>query len=199
MGKRSALLDLRRGENRAIARDLAATADVILLGYRPGALARSGFGADELARAAPHAVIAQLSAWGESGPWSERAGFDSIVQAASGIAVMCGDRRGPRALPVQALDLATGHVLAAEVLDALAEARARTVNLSLLGAAEALCALPQPEQGEGTGPAALEVPRAQVRAGEQVLDVVPPVLRLDGQDLARGVGVYGAAAPVWRD
>lgn len=205
MGKRSALLDLRREEDRRTASDLAATADAILLGYRPRALARHGFGADELARRAPRAVIVELSAWGGTGPWGERAGFDSIVQAASGIAALCGDGETPGALPVQALDLATGHVLAAEVLDALAEARARTIRLSLLGAAEALCALPRPsrrrgaESGTGALSAALAVPRVQVRAGEQVLDAVPPALRRDGRDLARDVGEYGAAVPAWRD
>ena len=213
MGKRSAVLDLRREEDRGTAQELAATADAILLGYRPGALARHGFGAEELARRSPCAVIAELSAWGTTGPWGERAGFDSIVQAASGIAALCGpedrNRAGsrPGALPVQALDLATGHVLAAEVIGALAEARARTIRLSLLGAAEALCALPRPAPAAGAGPepggrerpAAPEVPRARVGAGELVLDLVPPVLTLDGQSLARDVGAYGAAAPAWCD
>src|SRR5699024_8736988 len=99
-----------------------------------------------------------------------------IVQAATGIAVLCGDGETPGALPVQALDLATGHVLAAEVLDAFAEGRARTIRLSLLGAAEALCALPRPASASGGGPeavgrarsAALAVPRVRVRAGERV-------------------------------
>ena len=213
MGKRSTLLDMQRAEDRARALALASSADVILTGYRPGALARHGMGADDLARIAPQVVLAELSAWGGTGPSGGRAGFDSIVQAATGIAVQCGSDGRPGALPVQALDLATGHRLAAEVMDALAQARARTLRLSLLGAAEELWALPPPEPepgvpsetlsnaapapGSSARPSALEVPRVKVRAGEQMLDVVPPTLRLDGRDIARDVGAYGAAAPAW--
>lgn len=196
MGKRSTLLDLRREEDRARALELAASADAILTGYRPGALARHGMGADALARIAPQAVIAELSAWGDTGPWGGRAGFDSIVQAATGIASLCSTEDRPGALPVQALDLATGHRLAAEVLDAFAEARARTLRLSLLGAAEELWALPRRTGEKGIE---LPVPRVRVRAGERELEAVPPALRLDGRTIAQDVGEYGAALPAWRD
>ncbi|WP_338155509.1 CoA transferase [Arsenicicoccus dermatophilus] len=81
------------------------------------------------------------SAWGERGPWGTRAGFDSIVQAASGIAMVCAAAGGrPGALPVQALDHATGHQMAAEVLRLLAQARAGVLRISLLGAARELLA-----------------------------------------------------------
>jgi len=196
MGKRSTLLDLRREEDRARALELAASADAILTGYRPGALARHGMGIDDLARIAPQAVIVELSAWGGTGPWGGRSGFDSIVQAATGIARLCSTEDRPGALPVQALDLATGHRLAAEVLDAFAEARARTLRLSLLGAAEELWALPRRTGEKGIE---LPVPRVRVRAGERKLEAVPPALRLDGRTIAQDVGEYGAALPAWRD
>src|SRR5690606_18702075 len=98
-----------------------------------------------------------------AGPWGSRAGFDSIVQAAAGIGAACGTAERPGALPVQALDVATGHLIAAEVLDALADARARRLRFSLLGAAEALWALPR---RSGRAVAELEVPTVRVRVGE---------------------------------
>lgn len=196
MGKRSAALDLR--QDAETVRALAEAADVIVCGYRPGALAGLGLGLEELERLAPQAVILSLSAWGETGPWGTRAGFDSIVQAATGIAVECGGLAAggrPGALPVQALDHATGQLLAAHVMESLARARATTVRLSLLGAAEALFSLPSPPAEE---PAELAVPQVQVCAGDAVLEAVPPPLLVDGATIERPVGRYGAAAPRWK-
>ncbi len=72
-------------------------------------------------------MVAQLSAWGPDGPWVERRGFDSLVQAATGIAARYADPTTgtPGALPAQALDHATGYLLAAAVLRALTD-RARS-------------------------------------------------------------------------
>ncbi|MBB5830686.1 CoA transferase [Brachybacterium aquaticum] len=190
MGKRSAVADLRDAAQRDRVRGLAAEADVIVSGYRPGALDHHGLGVGDLEDLAPQAVIAVLSAWGDTGPWGSRSGFDSIVQAASGIAVACGSAERPGALPVQALDHASGHLIAAHVLSALADARARTLRVSLLGAAENLLALPAPPAQE---PAALPVPRIQVRAGERPLLAVPPPLLVDGAMIGRDVGSYGAS------
>ncbi|WP_210388873.1 CoA transferase, partial [Brachybacterium sp. HMSC06H03] len=194
MGKRSAILDLRDAAQRERARTLAAGADVILTGYRPGALARHGLGVEDLADLAPHAVIGALSAWGGSGPWGERAGFDSIVQAATGIAALCGSAERPGALPVQVLDHATGHRLAGAVLEALAAGRARTLRIGLLGAAEALLSLPGPT---GREVAALPMPTVRVRSGARELVAVPPPLLVGGRTIERDVPEYGAAAPRW--
>jgi hypothetical protein len=117
-GKRRARLDLRT--DAATFDELLAGADVLVHGYRPGAL--GAFGVDDAALAArhPHLTIASLSAWGHAGPWSERRGFDSLVQSACGIATVEGDTDAPGALPAQALDHATGYLLAATVLRGLA-------------------------------------------------------------------------------
>src|SRR5699024_8955242 len=95
MRKRRAELDLRRDTETF--RSLAAAADVTVPGYRPGALSALGIGREELEQLAPRAVLVSLSAWGETGPWGQRAGFDSIVQAATGIAAECGRPDQPRA------------------------------------------------------------------------------------------------------
>jgi crotonobetainyl-CoA:carnitine CoA-transferase CaiB-like acyl-CoA transferase len=124
LGKRSAFLDLGDEAGARRLKDLLAGADVVLLGYRPGALARFGLAPEDLAERHPGLVIAQLSAWGHSGPWAERRGFDSIVQAASGIADLeAGEEGEPGALPCQLLDHGTGYLAAAAVLAALAEQR----------------------------------------------------------------------------
>lgn len=119
LGKRSATLDL--ATDRETFEELLAAADVVVTGYRPGALDRFGLSPEALAERRPGVVVAQLSAWGAYGPWRERRGFDSLVQAATGIAVLEGSERRPGALPAQALDHGTGYLLAAAVLRALAE------------------------------------------------------------------------------
>ncbi|MEV0678982.1 CoA transferase [Actinosynnema sp. NPDC050436] len=149
LGKRSAVLDL--ATDRELVDSLLATADVVVTGYRPGALDRFGLAPDALLERRPGLVVAQLGAWGWSGPWATRRGFDSLVQAGSGIAVVEGDER-PGALPAQALDHGTGYLLAAAVLRGLAE-RARTggrhVRLSLAGTASWLLHDLRPSGVEG--------------------------------------------------
>jgi hypothetical protein len=124
-GKRWARLDVASTAGQERLEELLAGADAVVHGYRPGALARLGLGEEELAERHPHLVVASLSAWGCRGPWAQRRGFDSIVQAASGVAVMTGAADGsPGALPVQALDHAAGHLLAAAVMRGLVLRRA---------------------------------------------------------------------------
>jgi crotonobetainyl-CoA:carnitine CoA-transferase CaiB-like acyl-CoA transferase len=122
-GKRSALVDLRDATGRDTLRGLAREADVFLQAYRPGALAARGFGPDELARLRPGIVYVSVCAYGHTGPWAQRRGFDSLVQSASGIAwneraaAGCAE---PRHLPCQALDHATGYLAAFGAMVALA-------------------------------------------------------------------------------
>jgi crotonobetainyl-CoA:carnitine CoA-transferase CaiB-like acyl-CoA transferase len=119
-GKRSTLVDLHNEHARHRLHELLARADVLVTGYRPGALAAYGLDPDHLAERHPHLVCATLTAWTPSGPWGRRRGFDSIVQAATGIALIeSRDGASPGALPAQALDHATGYLLAAGVLTAL--------------------------------------------------------------------------------
>jgi crotonobetainyl-CoA:carnitine CoA-transferase CaiB-like acyl-CoA transferase len=119
-GKRSTLADLHDEHARRRIHELLDAADVLVTGYRPGALAAFGLDADRLAQSHPALVCASLTAWSPSGPWGARRGFDSIVQAATGIAMIeSTDDRTPGALPAQALDHATGYLLAAGVFSAL--------------------------------------------------------------------------------
>ncbi|WP_018567702.1 CoA transferase [Streptomyces sp. PsTaAH-124] len=118
-GKRSAALDL--AADRAAFEELLAGADVVVTGYRPGALDRFGLSPEALAERRPGLVVAELSAWGAYGPWARRRGFDSLVQVATGIAAVEGGDGQPGALPAQALDHGSGYLLAAAVLRALTE------------------------------------------------------------------------------
>ncbi|MDF2092938.1 CoA transferase [Knoellia sp. 3-2P3] len=119
-GKRSTLLDLHRAQDRDRLHGLLERADVLVTGYRPGALPAFGLGSEVLAARHPSLVVASLSAWTPDGPWGARRGFDSIVQAATGIALIeSGDGERPGVLPAQALDHATGYLLAAGVMAAL--------------------------------------------------------------------------------
>src|ERR1700754_1849714 len=114
-GKRSATLDLRDAAGRAQLEALTRDVDVFLQAYRPGALAAHGFGPEALARLRPGIVCVSICAYGHTGPWATRRGFDSLVQSASGIAhteARAAGVDGPKHLPCQALDHGTGYLAA---------------------------------------------------------------------------------------
>ena len=189
-GKRTALLDLADAERRDA---LLAGADVLLTGYRPGALDRFG-----LAERHPQLLHVSLSAWGFDGPWAGRRGFDSLVQVASGIAAACAAPDGtPGVLPAQALDHGTGHLMAAAALRGLA-ARERgepvgPARLSLARTAAELLA--RPRSGE---PARRPDPdRFRVSFGD--VSLIAPPGELDGVPLAWAHGPHelGTDPPAW--
>jgi crotonobetainyl-CoA:carnitine CoA-transferase CaiB-like acyl-CoA transferase len=94
-GKRSALLDVSGPPGRARLEELLAAADVLVQGYRPGALARYGLASEELSERHPHLSVVTLSAWGREGPWAARRGFDTLVQCSTGIAEDEGSAEKP--------------------------------------------------------------------------------------------------------
>jgi crotonobetainyl-CoA:carnitine CoA-transferase CaiB-like acyl-CoA transferase len=94
---------------------------VLVTGYRPGALRKFGLDPEQVAERHPGTVVVTLSAWGTTGPWGTRRGFDSLVQVATGIGWLTRAADGrPGALPCQLLDHATGYLAAAGALAALA-------------------------------------------------------------------------------
>jgi crotonobetainyl-CoA:carnitine CoA-transferase CaiB-like acyl-CoA transferase len=124
LGKLAAFLDLRSAEGTATLRKLLQGADVFSQSYRPGALAARGFSPQEAALLRPGIVYASLNAWGQTGPWKDRRGFDSIVQTVSGMALAQGDGATPKLLPCSAIDYVSGYLMAYGVMLALAR-RAR--------------------------------------------------------------------------
>jgi crotonobetainyl-CoA:carnitine CoA-transferase CaiB-like acyl-CoA transferase len=116
VGKRCARLDLNRSEDRATFERLLSKADIFVHGYRPGALDHLGFDAVRRRSLSPGLIDVCLDAYGWSGPWASRRGFDSLVQMSAGIAdagMQWGKADKPVPLPVQALDHATGYLMAA--------------------------------------------------------------------------------------
>ena len=195
-GKRSALLDVRSAAGAARFEQLLGEAHVLLLGYRPGSFDVAGIAARH-----PGLVIAELSAWGWSGPWAARRGFDSLVQAASGIALIEGaaDARGkrggpdeepePGALPAQALDHSTGYLLAAAVLRALTQGCGARIRASLARTAAALLDLPRES---APAPAAFE-PTVTVLG-----DLTTAAPAFGPGSWPRPPRPWGGDAPAWR-
>jgi crotonobetainyl-CoA:carnitine CoA-transferase CaiB-like acyl-CoA transferase len=205
LGKRSALLDFGTRDGAARLHELLGAADVLVHGYRPHALDRFGLTPDALAERHPGLVVVSLSAWGSTGPWGGRRGFDSIVQAACGIAVIesvDGDR--PGAMPCQLLDHGTGYLCAAAALRALAAQsdRGGTHVRELCLARTAHWLLGRPRE-----PAAAVVPGdpdpawlTEVASTDGPVTVVRPPGRLGGQDLGwpSTLTRYGSDPPAWR-
>ncbi|MFF1905568.1 CoA transferase [Kitasatospora sp. NPDC058218] len=207
-GKRSTRLDLAAPGDRAAFEDLLATADVVVTGYRPGALDAFGLAPADLLERRPDLVVAQLCAWGWTGPWAGRRGFDSLVQAGVGIAATEAGADGrPGVLPAQALDHGTGYLIAAGVLRALTDQRTgrpggRHLRYSLAGTASWLQhgiapAAPGPAGAEPDDPkhwlAETDSPYGRLR------HALPPLAYEGGPaDWSRPPGRWGTDAPAWR-
>jgi hypothetical protein len=156
VGKRVAALDLTSDAGRARFENLVRDADILVTGYRDDAMSALGYPDSALARVNPDLILASLNAYGDAGPWRTRRGFDSLVQMSSGIAAAGAQWLGrdePVPLPVQALDHATGYLLAAAIADALtsqlAGAPVSRIRASLIGAANLLWSLPRPAAQPG--------------------------------------------------
>ncbi|WP_171176874.1 CoA transferase [Ruegeria sp. HKCCD8929] len=154
LGKRCAYLELKQAVDLDRLKTLMADADVLIHGYRPGALKRLGLDRATRDQIAPNRIEVTLNAYGWQGPWSTRRGFDSLVQMSSGLAAAGRDWAGnkkPTPLPVQALDHATGYLMAAAALSALATAASEEAvtdaKLSLARTAELLAALAKTADG----------------------------------------------------
>jgi len=114
-GKLTSFVELKDEQGRATLRDLLAEADIFSQGYRPRAIASLGFSPADAARINPGIIYVTLSAYGAEGPWADRRGFDSLVQTATGFNHAEGQAagvEGPKELPAQMLDHATGYFMA---------------------------------------------------------------------------------------
>lgn len=114
-GKLTSFVELKSEQGKGVLRDLLAQADIFSQGYRPQALAALGFSPQDAAQISPGIVYVSLSAYGHAGPWAERRGFDSLVQTATGFNHAEGQAagvEGPKELPAQMLDHATGYLMA---------------------------------------------------------------------------------------
>lgn len=142
-GKRSLVVDVRKDEGARLVARLAATADVFVEAYRPGALARRGLGHEALRAANPRLVYCSVSGYGQAGPLAQRAGHDVNYTARAGLLQAFQDADGRPVLPgTQLADMSGGLFAALGILAAL-QARERTgrgqvVDASLMDSALAL-------------------------------------------------------------
>ncbi|WP_256977668.1 CoA transferase [Bordetella genomosp. 10] len=212
LGKRCARLNLRDPADRARFEALLAQADVLVHGYRPDALDGLGYGAATRRALNPGLIDVALDAYGWTGPWHGRRGFDSLVQMSSGIAdagMAWRDARKPTPMPAQALDHGTGYLIAAAVLRGLAMRLERGVavdaRLSLARTAEALFGLAE-AAGEGAREqAGLQVRDSDFSAEPEMtvwgpLQRAKPPLEIEGSPMRWDypAGPLGAAEPAWR-
>ncbi|MEU4384700.1 CoA transferase [Promicromonospora sp. NPDC023805] len=193
-GKRSTVLDLRDGSDRRTAQELLDAADVLVTGYRPGAI--EGLGLE-----APRGVVTgRVSAWGDTGPWAGRRGFDSIVQAASGIALLEGRDGAPGALPAQALDHASGYLLAAGIVDALTregDGPGVDVTVSLARTAAWLLDLPGRDPLHPAAARASASATVTVTVTHAGVTTARPALP-EHDDYPHPAHPWGTDAPTWR-
>ncbi len=160
LGKRTARLDLASTAGRERFQSLLEGADVLVHGLRPDALDGLGLGAGVRRARAPDLIEVSLDAYGWSGPWAGRRGFDSLVQMSSGIAEAGmawkkADRPVP--LPVQAVDHATGYLMAAAAVRGIARRLRGDVDSYRCSLARTALLLTQ-AQGRDAVPIAPETP-----------------------------------------
>ena len=119
-GKKSIALDLKNPAENAIARDIVARSDVLLENFRPGVIARLGFGYEAVCAYNPGIVFCSVSGYGQDGPQRDWPAIDNIVQATSGMMMLSGGEGDP---PVRIgfpiVDTLTGQTAAMAILSAL--------------------------------------------------------------------------------
>ncbi|MBD1547943.1 CoA transferase [Roseibium aggregatum] len=121
VGKTCSTLDLKTEDGRSAFLKLAGEAHLMVSGYRADALERLGLGPEALQAANPDLITVSLNAYGWTGPWRTRRGFDSLVQRSTGLAAPGPDGQ-PKGLPYQVLDHSTGYLMAAAAIHALLRA-----------------------------------------------------------------------------
>ncbi|MBH68735.1 MAG: CoA transferase [Rhodospirillaceae bacterium] len=120
--KKSISLDLRRERGRDLLLELASTAHVLVENFKPGTMEKWGLGPDVLWGQNSALIIVRISGWGQTGPWSHKPGFGSLVEAMSGFAAMNGFADRPPVLPPLALaDMIAGLYGAFSIMVALRE------------------------------------------------------------------------------
>jgi CoA transferase family III len=204
-GKHTTFLGLTTPAGRSAFERLVATADVLVTGLRADALRELGYDEPALRTLNPSLIRVSHNAYGWSGPWRDRRGFDSLVQMSCGIAEAGARAAGgdkPVPLPVQALDHATGYLLAAAVGRALTRrlttARPSSVRASLIGTASFLWSLPCP-QGQPSSPGPADFPLEDASTAWGPARRVPPPGQIAGAPARWTVdaGPLGRHAPAW--
>ncbi|MDJ0394946.1 CoA transferase [Rhodococcus sp. G-MC3] len=190
-GKRTTLLDLDSGEGVDALHELLPLADVVVTGYRPGALNALRTALEDAV--SPGIIHASVSAWGP-GPWYQRRGFDSIVQAATGIASIEGTAERPGALPAQVLDHSTGYLLAAAIVDGLAAREPGSAGLDVSVSLARTAAWLLAADGRSPNPVSAELPPVTTTSLHGTIRAARPALA-EYQDYAAPSRPWGRDEP----
>jgi formyl-CoA transferase len=133
--KKSVTLDLRKAEGQELARELIAKADILVENFRPGAMEKWGLGWAQLSALNPRLIMARVSGFGQTGPYSQRAGFGLIGEAMGGLRYVTGEPdRPPSRAGISIGDSLTGMHAAMGVMMAV-HARHRSGRGQLVDAA----------------------------------------------------------------
>jgi len=198
--KRCIAVDLSQPDGAELVIELVKSADVLVENFRPGTLERWGLGWDVLHAANPRLVLARVTGFGQSGPYSSRAGFGTLAEAMSGFAAVTGPPDAPPTLPSMGLaDTLAGLTGVGAVMMALwhrdrpgGSGRGQVIDLSLLE--PMLCAVgPGPTVHQQTG-------ALQPRTGNRSTSNAPrnTYLTADGRWLAISTSATSIAERVMR-
>jgi len=125
-GKKSVALDISKPEGQAILRQLAAKSDILIENYKVGGLAAYGLGYEDLKKINPGLIYCSITGFGQTGPFSTRAGYDFLIQAMGGLMSVTGEPdgkpgAGPQKVGVALTDILTGLYTNIAALGALAK------------------------------------------------------------------------------
>jgi len=135
--KRTVTVDLGKPEGAELLLALAAEADVLIENFRPGTLERWGLAPERLHEVNPRLVIARVTAFGQTGPYSSRPGFGSLAEAMSGFAALTGEPDGPPTLPPFGLAdgiaaLSCAYAVAVALRAAERDGRGQVIDLAII-------------------------------------------------------------------
>lgn len=176
-GKRSIALDLKNPDGLAVAKRLAAGADVVIESFRPGVMARFGLDYDSVAATNPNVIYASVSGYGQRGPYAKRPVTDSIMQAFSGLMTINRDKDGnPQRVGMIAIDVFTGLYAFQAVSPALyrraMKGRGTRIEISLMQAAAAFQAGKMVEyELEGSEPDVLGAPLGTFKCADGFINM----------------------------
>lgn len=208
-GKRTTFLDLRDAAQKDSLTELVRGGDIFVQSYRTGALQNYGFSAEDLAKVRPGVIYVTLNAWGHSGPWQDRRGYDTVVQSGTGMAHTQAVDGVPAFQPVAALDYICGALIALGTIAAVqkraTEGGSYKVEISLAGAMTWLCSMGLLDAADiqaaptAFDPGAIQRSYRKIDSVFGALDYIRPPVRLSETDLDTTVPptTQGAGEPVW--
>ena len=178
LGKRSISVDFASEKGRKLMRQLADTADVVVEGFRPGVMKRMGLSYEDLSEKNPKLIYVSVTGFGGEGPYVDRPGSDSTLQALGGLMVANRDAMGnPQKVGFLVVDVSTGIYAAQAAASALyrraTQGVGAHVEVSLLDATAAMQgnSIVEAELGRGRPARPLSVPSRTFRTADGYLNV----------------------------